>query len=57
MTVGALATLLVGKLQDDTVFPMIWVMCGAAVIAFLGYGLARLARAPRAAAAAAPGDD
>jgi DHA1 family bicyclomycin/chloramphenicol resistance-like MFS transporter len=57
MTVGALATLLVGRLQDDTVFPMIWVMCGAAVIAFLGYGLARLARAPRKAAATAPGDD
>jgi threonine/homoserine/homoserine lactone efflux protein len=57
MTVGALATLLVGKLQDDTVFPMIWVMCGAAVIAFLGYVLARAAQTQRAAAASAAGDD
>ena len=57
MTVGALATLLVGKLQDDTVFPMIWVMCGAAVIAFLGYALARLAVTRRPAVAGAPGDD
>ena len=57
MMVGALATLLVGKLQDDTVFPMVAVMSSAAIIAFLGYGLARATLATRAAAAASPGDD
>jgi len=41
MTVGALVTLLVGWLQDDTVFPMVTVMVASAVIAFLGCLLAR----------------
>ena len=45
MMVGALATLLVGKLQDETVFPMVAVMSSAAIIAFLGYLLARAAPA------------
>jgi len=57
MMVGALATLLVGKLQDDTVFPMAAVMSAAAIIAFLGYCLARAALALRAAAVPSPGDD
>jgi DHA1 family bicyclomycin/chloramphenicol resistance-like MFS transporter len=57
MMVGALATLLVGKLQDDTVFPMAAVMSAAAIIAFLGYSLARAALALRAAAVPSPGDD
>ncbi|MGF1592261.1 MAG: multidrug effflux MFS transporter [Kiloniellaceae bacterium] len=57
MMVGALATLVVGKLQDDSVYPMVAVMSTAAIIALLGYGLARLAPALRAKAAAAPGDD
>jgi MFS transporter, DHA1 family, multidrug resistance protein len=56
MMVGGFATLLVGKLQDDTVFPMVAVMSAAAVIAFLGYGLARLALA-RSLEATAPGAD
>ncbi|MGF1628395.1 MAG: multidrug effflux MFS transporter [Kiloniellaceae bacterium] len=56
MMVGALATLLVGKLQDDTVFPMVAVMSGAAIIAFLSYGLARTTLAMRAAAASAGTD-
>jgi MFS transporter, DHA1 family, multidrug resistance protein len=50
MAVGALATLVVGHLQDDTVFPMVGVMSAAAIIAFLGYILARSAQAARAAA-------
>ncbi len=50
MTVGALATLVVGELQDDTVFPMVGVMSSAAIIAFLGYVLARTALTARAAA-------
>jgi DHA1 family bicyclomycin/chloramphenicol resistance-like MFS transporter len=57
MMVGALATLLVGKLQDDTAFPMAAVMSAAAIIAFLGYCLARAALALRAAAVPSPGDD
>ncbi|HMA13573.1 MAG TPA: MFS transporter, partial [Kiloniellaceae bacterium] len=55
MMVGALATLLVGRLQDDTVFPMTAIMSGAAIIAFLGYLMARSALAWRAPSAA-PGD-
>ncbi len=50
MAVGALATLVVGKLQDDTAFPMVAVMSAAAIIAFLGYLLARWALTWRAAA-------
>ena len=57
MMVGALATLLVGRLQDDTVFPMVAVMTSGAIIAFLGYGLARATLASRAAAAASPAAD
>jgi DHA1 family bicyclomycin/chloramphenicol resistance-like MFS transporter len=41
MMVGALITLLVGWLQDDTVYPMVAVMTVSAVIAFLGCLLAR----------------
>ena len=50
MTVGALATLAVGKLQDDTAYPMVAVMSLAAIIAFSGYLLARWAQAWSAAA-------
>lgn len=57
MMVGGLATLLVGHLQDDTVFPMVAVMSGAAIIAFLGYVLARASVGLRAAPGAATGDD
>lgn len=46
MMVGALATLLVGHLQDDTALPMALVMSAAAVIAMLGYRVARSARSP-----------
>jgi DHA1 family bicyclomycin/chloramphenicol resistance-like MFS transporter len=55
MLVGGLATLLVGKLQNDTVFPMIAVMSSAAIIALLAYLMARaaLARQGEAATAAA----
>jgi len=49
MMVGALATLLVGRLQDDTVFPMTAVMSAAAIVAFLGYLVARSALGWRAA--------
>lgn len=52
MTVGALATLLVGRLQDDTVFPMAAVMSAGAILAFFGYFLARGARTWRSAAVA-----
>ncbi|WP_227010563.1 multidrug effflux MFS transporter [Pelagibius marinus] len=41
MMIGALVTLLVGWLQGDTVYPMVTVMAASAVIAFLGYLLAR----------------
>ena len=53
MFVGALVTLLVGHLQDDTVFPMVGVMSAAAVIAFLGFLLARAAVGLRRAASEA----
>ena len=53
MAAGALVTLLVGQLQDDTVFPMIGVMSAAALIAMLGFLLARLATRRRTAAALA----
>jgi MFS transporter, DHA1 family, multidrug resistance protein len=56
MMVGALATLLVGELQDDTAFPMAAVMSSAALIAFIGYGLARSALAVRATTARSGGD-
>jgi DHA1 family bicyclomycin/chloramphenicol resistance-like MFS transporter len=49
MMVGALATLLVGHLQDDTALPMALVMTAAAVVACLGYWFARSARAATAA--------
>lgn len=55
MMIGSLATLVVGALQDDTALPMAWVMSSAAVIALLGYGLARAALALRTQAAAAEG--
>jgi len=51
MALGGLATLVVGKLQDDTAFPMIGVMFSAAVIALLGFLLARLVRSATAAGA------
>jgi len=57
MSVGAMATLIVGNLQDDSVFPMVGVMSAAALLALLGYGLARLAPAPQAALAAAAESD
>lgn len=53
MMIGSLATLVVGWLQDDSALPMAWVMSSAALIAFLGYCLARAALALRAPAAAA----
>jgi len=43
MAVGSLATVVVGHLQDDTVFPMVGVMSASAIIALLGYLLARAA--------------
>lgn len=54
MAVGSLATVIVGHLQDDTVFPMVGVMSASAIIALLGYLLARTALELRPAAAAAP---
>ena len=57
MMAGALVALLVGWLQDDTAFPMVTVMSSAAVLAFLGYMLARSALALRAAPLAAPEGD
>ena len=57
MMAGALVALLVGWLQDDTVFPMVTVMSAAASTAFLGYLLARSALALRGAALAAPEGD
>src|SRR3546814_15074269 len=49
MMVGALATLLVGHLQDDTALPMALILIAASIIAFLGY-----CRAPRAPPRTAP---
>lgn len=57
MVVGALATWAVGELQDDSAFPMAAVMAVSAVIAILGYAVARVSLSRRAAAAGAPGAD
>ncbi len=57
MMVGALVTLLVGWLQDDTVYPMVAVMTASAVIAFLGYLLARTPLPLERAAQPAPEAD
>ncbi|MEQ8356493.1 MAG: multidrug effflux MFS transporter [Kiloniellaceae bacterium] len=57
MAVGGLSTLVVGKLQDDTIFPMVAVMTSAAVIALLGILLTRAAAAPGDAAVLAPESD
>ena len=55
MMVGGVATLVVGHLQSDTATPMVAVMTAAAVIAFLGYFLAKIALAARPAAAVSRG--
>ncbi|NIA69194.1 multidrug effflux MFS transporter [Pelagibius litoralis] len=58
MTVGGLATLLVGHFQgESSIMPMVMVMSGAAVIAFLGHFLARAALALRAGTSLSPGAD
>ncbi|WP_420347164.1 multidrug effflux MFS transporter [Pelagibius sp.] len=55
MMVGGVATLVVGHLQSDTATPMVAVMTAAAVIAFLGYFLAKIALAARPAATVSRG--
>src|SRR3546814_6888438 len=57
MMVGALATLLVGHLQDDTALPMALIMIAASILAFLGYCRARSARPGTAAATASAGEE
>ncbi|GAB4365750.1 MAG: multidrug effflux MFS transporter [Kiloniellaceae bacterium] len=54
MAAGALVTVIVGALQDDTVFPMAAVMSTSAIIALFGFLLARAALRPRPAAAETP---
>ncbi|WP_422365862.1 multidrug effflux MFS transporter [Pelagibius sp.] len=58
MMVGALASFVVGQVQTDSALPMVMVMTAAAVIAFLGYLVARTALALRPAAEGlSPGGD
>lgn len=47
LTMGALATVLIGNIQDDTQFPMVWTMAAAAVLAFIGWALGRWAEVGR----------
>lgn len=56
MMVGALASFIVGQVQTDSALPMVVVMTAAAIIAFLGYLLARAALTFRTAASAPAGD-
>ena len=58
MMVGALASFVVGQVHTDSALPMVMVMTSAAVIAFLGYLVARAALALRPAAEGlSPGAD
>ncbi len=57
MMVGALASFVVGQLLTDSALPMVTVMSGAAIVAFLGYFIARTALTLRPAAPSAPAAD